>query len=93
MASFEITFTATVPVNDEGDEEETEVTVTGEYGAYQPAQIYGPAESCYPAEGGVEDISEATAVLEDGRKIELDQEWIDRHSDQIVDQVVEEYNP
>ncbi|WP_045834486.1 hypothetical protein [Hyphomicrobium sp. 99] len=52
----------------ERDGEQIEVEVEYSLTPYYPAQTYGPAENCYPAEGG--EIDELTAYL-DGEKFEL----------------------
>lgn len=46
-----------------------EVNVEYEYSPYIPAQTYGPAEHCHPAEGGVEGIVSFT--LKDGTELDL----------------------
>lgn len=40
----------------ERDDEEVELTITGEAEPYIPAKIMGPPENCYSAEGGTASI-------------------------------------
>lgn len=74
----EITYTLT------RNDEDIELTIEYSVGRYYPAQTYGPAEHCSPAEGG--EIEEITVtrdgepfVLTDEEQSALDQHIYDTH--------------
>lgn len=53
----------------ENEECEHEILVTVEYEPYIPAQIYGPPENCYPAEGGELEILNPECCPKCGTKL------------------------
>ena len=62
----------------ERDDEELELEIEGEMVAYVPGRHSGPAEMCFPSEGGyVEDI----AAKLDGVEFELSEDETERASE------------
>ena len=49
------------------DDGETEVQVEYTISAFVPAQTYGPAENCYPAEGGEVEITDCWLLADADR--------------------------
>lgn len=63
IPAHRIEFATTVKVTvSDGSEEERDVTVTADISAYDPGKLYGPPETCYPAEGGT---AELVSVIDD----------------------------
>jgi hypothetical protein len=57
---------------DEDTDTVFEVTAEWEFSALIPAQLYGPPENCYPAEGG--ELESCLVYLPDGT--EKDEQWL-----------------
>jgi hypothetical protein len=70
------------------------VEVEGDYEPYVPAKINGPAEYCYPAEGGCFSITAIHVVDEKGKRtgqtLDLPGWLITKLEDRLYDQVAEQ---
>lgn len=87
--------TAEITYHLERDDEEAELTITGEVEPYIPGKISGPPEHCYPAEGGTASIIDILYVPENGTTLDkwpgqLTSEEEDEVEEMLVNQATED---